>query len=153
VDENTACIASVYAELTLAVIRRPYWVYDRRMVRRDVLRLVVAPLLLFVCVSAGVFTLTKLHLAKPEAATPANVTLGDAQRGATVFASTCAACHGQAGRGGGIGPRLAGAQISIFEVKAQIDAGGGAMPAGLVTGRREEDVLAYVATLIAGAKG
>jgi mono/diheme cytochrome c family protein len=123
------------------------------MARRDVLRLVVVPLVLFVGVSAGVFTLAKLHLAKPEPATPANVTLGDAQRGAAIFASTCAACHGQAGRGGGIGPRLAGAPISIFTVKAQIDAGGGAMPPGLVTGRREEDVLAYVATLISGAKG
>ena len=68
-------------------------------------------------------------------------------------AQTCAACHGQAGRGGGIGPRLAGASISIFTVKAQIDTGGGAMPPGLVTGRREEDVLAYVATLISGAQG
>jgi mono/diheme cytochrome c family protein len=123
------------------------------MARRDVLRLVVAPLVLFVGVSAGVFTLAKLHLAKPEASTPANVTLGDAQRGAAIFASTCASCHGQAGRGGGIGPRLAGAPISIFTVKMQIDAGGGAMPPGLVTGRREEDVLAYVATLISGAKG
>jgi mono/diheme cytochrome c family protein len=123
------------------------------MARRDVLRLVVAPLVLFVGVSAGVFTLAKLHLAKPEAATPANVTLGDPQRGAAIFASTCASCHGQAGRGGGIGPRLAGAPISIFTVKAQIDAGGGAMPPGLVTGRREEDVLAYVAALISGAKG
>ena len=123
------------------------------MARRDVLRLVVVPLVLFVCVSAGVFTLAKLHLAKPEVATPAKVTLGDAQRGAAIFASTCAACHGQAGRGGGIGPRLAGAPISIFTVKAQIDTGGGAMPPGLVTGRREEDVLAYVATLISGAKG
>jgi mono/diheme cytochrome c family protein len=123
------------------------------MARRDVLRLVVAPLVLFVGVSAGVFTLAKLHLAKPEATTPSNVTLGDVQRGAAIFASTCASCHGQAGRGGGIGPRLAGAPISIFAVKAQIDAGGGAMPPGLVTGRREEDVLAYVATLISGAKG
>jgi hypothetical protein len=34
-------------------------------------------------------------------------------------------------------------------VKAQIDQGGGTMPAGLVKGHQEEDVLAYVATLIA----
>jgi mono/diheme cytochrome c family protein len=81
------------------------------------------------------------------------VTLGDARAGASIFATTCAACHGPGGRGGGIGPRLAGAPITVEKVKAQIDAGGGVMPAGLVTGRREEDVLAYVATLIAGEKG
>lgn len=121
------------------------------MVRRDVFRLVVAPLLLFVCVSALVFTLAKLHPAKP-AASSAPVTLGDARRGSVIFGSTCAACHGPAGRGGGIGPRLARARLTLAEVKAQIDAGGGAMPARLVTGRREEDVLAYLATILGPAK-
>jgi mono/diheme cytochrome c family protein len=113
-------------------------------------RLIVAPLLLFIGVWGLVFGLAESHFAKPEAKVPASVTLGDARSGALIFGSTCAACHGAGGRGGGIGPRLVGAPISIEQVKAQIDAGGGAMPSGLVTGRREEDVLAYVATLIGG---
>jgi mono/diheme cytochrome c family protein len=112
-------------------------------------RLIVAPLLLFIGVCGLVFGLAQLHFAKPEAGVPAQVTLGDARSGALIFGSTCAACHGAGGRGGGIGPPLVGAPITIEKVKAQIDAGGGAMPAGLVKDRREEDVLAYVATLIA----
>jgi mono/diheme cytochrome c family protein len=142
----------VYEEPTLATIGRPYLVTIEVMQRRAV-RLIVAPLILFVGVWAVVFGLAELHLAKPSAQVPASVTLGDAHSGAQIFDSTCAACHGAGGRGGGIGPRLAGAPITIERVKAQIDAGGGAMPAGLVTGRREEDVLAYVATLVAGGNG
>jgi hypothetical protein len=64
-DEKTDCIASVYAELTLATIVRPYLVTIAGMQRRDVLRLLVAPLLLFLGVWALVFTLAKLHFAKP----------------------------------------------------------------------------------------
>jgi mono/diheme cytochrome c family protein len=113
-------------------------------------RIVLVPLVLFVVVSATVFTLAKLHLARPDApsAAPAAVTTGDPDRGVTVFASQCAGCHGEAGAGGGIGPRLAGAQITLAATKAQIDNGGGAMPAGLVSGQDEEDVLAYLATIL-----
>ena len=50
---------------------------------------------------------------------------------------------------GGVGPRLAGASITLPVVKAQIDNGGGIMPAKLVSGSREDDVLAYLATIVA----
>jgi len=113
-------------------------------------RIVLVPLVLFVVVSATVFTLAKLHPARPDvpAAAPAAVTTGDADRGETLFASQCAGCHGEGGEGGGIGPRLDGAAITLAAAKAQIDNGGGAMPAGLVSGQDEEDVLAYLATII-----
>jgi mono/diheme cytochrome c family protein len=112
-------------------------------------RIVVVPLVLFAVVSATVFTLAKVAPAKPE--TPAasgSVQLGDQYRGETVYVSECAGCHGMGGEGGGIGPRLDGASISLAEAKPQIDNGSGAMPAGLVTGQDEEDVLAYLATLV-----
>jgi mono/diheme cytochrome c family protein len=112
-------------------------------------RIVVVPLVLFAVVSAAVFTLAKLHLAKPDTpASASSVQLGDQYRGETVYVSECAGCHGMRGEGGGIGPRLEGASISLAEAKAQIDNGGGAMPAGLVTGQDEQDVLAYLATLL-----
>ena len=75
--------------------------------------------------------------------------LGDQYRGETVFQASCASCHGAKGKGGGIGPRLQGLAVTITRVKAQIDQGGGTMPAGLVKGQDEKDVLAYVNTLIA----
>jgi mono/diheme cytochrome c family protein len=77
------------------------------------------------------------------------VVLGDAVAGRALFARTCAPCHGAAGKGGGIGPRLGGASISLAAAQARIDVGGGAMPAGLVSGKDERDVLAYLATIVA----
>ena len=124
------------------------------MPRRDLVRLIVVPALLFVGVSALVFTLAQLHPATPEAkpVPKGTVRLGDAAAGAAVFRETCSGCHGMDARGG-IGPRLAGAELSLAEVKAQIDNGGGAMPARLVTGQREEDVLAYLGTILAPSSG
>ena len=114
-------------------------------------RIVLLPLVLFLAVSGVVFTLAKLHPAKPEVPTAAaagSVKTGDRYRGETVFQDQCAACHGAGGKGGGIGPQLAGAPITLAAAKAQIDNGGGTMPAGLVSGQEEEDVLAYLATIL-----
>ena len=110
------------------------------------------PLLLFVCVSATAFVLATLHVFKPgtpKAAAGTGVTLGDVYRGETVFQQSCASCHGARGTGGGIGPKLAGAALTPAGVKAQIDNGGGVMPATLVRGSDEADVLAYVASIAA----
>ena len=106
------------------------------------------PLVLFVVVSGTAFTLAKLHLAKPKASASAPATLGDAKRGQVIFKETCGGCHGMNAQGG-IGPRLAGARITIAAAKARIDNGGGIMPAHLVTGQREDDVLGYLATIVA----
>ena len=114
-------------------------------------RLVLVPVLLFVTVSAVTFTLARLHPAKPSLPASASVQLGDSYRGETVYAQSCAGCHGDAAQGG-VGPKLAGAAISLAAVKGQIDNGGGVMPANLVGGRNEEDVLAYFATILAPAE-
>ena len=107
------------------------------------------PLVLFAAVSSTAFGLAKWHPAKPGLPkVSGTVVLGDQYRGETVFQTNCASCHGPNGKGGGIGPRLVGRPISIARVKAQIDAGGATMPAGLVKDGDENDVLAYVATIV-----
>jgi mono/diheme cytochrome c family protein len=114
------------------------------------LRLVVAPIVLFAVFAGTAFALAELHLAKPGTPkTSGKLQLGDSYRGETIFSQTCASCHGQGGKGGGIGPKLAGAPIPLAVAKAQIDNGGGTMPAGLVTGQQEKDVLAYLAGILA----
>jgi mono/diheme cytochrome c family protein len=115
-------------------------------------RLVVVPALLFAAFSGTAYALAKLHLAKPgtpKLAAGAHLQLGDSYRGSTVFSQKCAGCHGAEGKGGGIGPRLAGDPIPLPAAKAQIDNGGGTMPADIVSGRDERDVLAYLATILA----
>jgi len=96
-----------------------------------------------------VFALAMLHLAKPGAAT-GTVELGDAVRGKTIFRQVCAPCHGTNAEGR-IGPRLAGTLLTPAAAKTQIDNGGGIMPARLVSGRAEEDVLAYLDTITASS--
>jgi mono/diheme cytochrome c family protein len=130
-------------------MRRDPTRYDRAVSRERFLRLVVAPTLLFALFAGTAFTLAELHPAKPGTPTSSGkLHLGDSYRGETIFSTTCASCHGQGGKGGGIGPRLAGAAIPLAAAKAQIDNGGGAMPAGLVTGQQEAYVLAYLATIL-----
>ena len=119
------------------------------MPRQRFARLVLVPILLFAAFSSVAFTLAKLHFAKPGVPRASgNVVLGDAYRGETVFSQNCATCHGQGGSGG-IGPRLDGLAITLARAKAQIDNGAGTMPAGLVTGRQEQDVLAYLDQILA----
>jgi mono/diheme cytochrome c family protein len=116
------------------------------------MRKALRPAVLFVIVSAAAFGLAEAHVLKPgrpEAAVGSTVQLGDAYRGETVFQQKCASCHGTGGRGGSVGPRLTGDEITLARVKAQIDSGGSVMPPELVTGRDEQDVLAYVASIVA----
>jgi cytochrome c550 len=122
-------------------------------VSRRALRLVVVPAVLFVLVSAATFTLAQLHPAKAEEEAGAEgevvVIVGDADRGSTLFADNCARCHGEGGAGGGIGPALAGNDVSLAEARAAIENGRGVMPADLVEGEELEDVLAYLSTILA----
>lgn len=110
------------------------------------------PLLLFAGMVGATLLLAVLHLAQPgvpKAVAGSAIELGDAYRGETVFGQTCAGCHGELGKGGGVGPRLNGSPIPLALVKARIEGGKGVMPAGLVSGGAEKDVLAYVASIIA----
>ena len=115
---------------------------------RRVIRLLVLPLCLFVALSGAAFALAKLHLAKPSVPKAGGpVALGDSYSGEVVFTQKCSGCHGEGGKGGS-GPKLAGASISLAAAKAQIDGGGSTMPAQLVSGQQERDVLAYLATIL-----
>jgi mono/diheme cytochrome c family protein len=120
---------------------------------RSRFRNVAPPLLLLVAFAAVAFTLAKLHLAKPSISRAAagRIAVGDPYRGETLFSNTCAKCHGQGGSGG-VGPRLQGDPIPLSLVVDRIENGKGIMPAGLLTGEDERDVLAYVATLIKSPK-
>jgi mono/diheme cytochrome c family protein len=113
-------------------------------------RLLVIPAILFVSLSGAAFALAKLHLAKPGVPKgTGSVVLGDVYRGQVVFSQNCATCHGTDGKGGGVGPKLQGDPISLAAIKAQIDSPRGTMPPKLVTGQKERDVIAFLATIVA----
>lgn len=104
------------------------------------------PILVGGVVAAATFALAEAHVFSPSAAY-APVTAGDGARGATIFDQKCSGCHGMEGTGGGVGPRLAGAGLDAATVAATVQQGRGVMPAGLVTGQDEADVVAYVVSI------
>ncbi|MDX6593065.1 MAG: Cytochrome oxidase, cbb3-type, subunit [Gaiellales bacterium] len=77
---------------------------------------------------------------------------GDPAHGQEVFAASCAGCHadapGEASPFPGA-PNLADAAPNLTEeqILQQIEQGGGAMPAGLVSGQDAVDVAAYILSL------
>ena len=105
-------------------------------------------LLLVVVVAGAVVALTRRDSAKPKPAAGSAVKPGDAAHGKVVFRRVCAPCHGRNAEGR-VGPRLAGTVLTRAAAKGQIDGGGGIMPARLVRGRTEEDVLAYLDSIAA----
>jgi mono/diheme cytochrome c family protein len=111
------------------------------------------PLTALLCVSGAVFAVAQGQFLAPDApaGTVAAIAPGNVDRGKAVFATTCAGCHGDLGAGGSVGPKLAGAGLTAAIVQARIDGGAGVMPAGLVHGAREADVITYVVGL-GGAK-
>lgn len=119
------------------------------------LRLLVVPALLLLSVSGLAFGLAQLHPAKadqPGRSVTIHVSAdSDPVRGEQLFAENCATCHGEGGSGGGVGPRLAGNDVTIDEARSTIENGSGVMPAGLVEGQDLEDVLAYLETILGGA--
>jgi mono/diheme cytochrome c family protein len=117
---------------------------------RDGLRLLAWPLVLFAFVTGNVVALSLAHPFSPDAPAAeagAEVVLGDFYNGETLFQQTCAGCHGDGGRSGGVGPPLAGRGLDPALVSAIVDRGAGAMPPRLVTGTDKADVLAYVASI------
>ena len=104
------------------------------------------PVLVGAAVAAVTFALAEAHVFSPSAA-PAPSSAGDVGRGTTIFDGTCSGCHGMAGRGGGVGPRLAGAGLDATAVTAAVEQGRGVMPAGLVSGQDQADVVAYVVSI------
>jgi mono/diheme cytochrome c family protein len=71
---------------------------------------------------------------------------GDAANGEVVFARECSSCHGAGGEGG-VGPRLVDSGVDAATAAATIEQGAGIMPAGLVSGDEQADVVAYVTSI------
>jgi mono/diheme cytochrome c family protein len=105
------------------------------------------PILVGGAIALGTFALAKAQIFAPSAPAGGSVATGDSARGASVFASECAGCHGDAGSGGGVGPTLAGAGLDAETVTGAVEQGRGVMPAGLVSGQDEADVVAYVVSI------
>lgn len=85
----------------------------------------------------------------PAVAPPApTAPTADAARGSAIFATTCAGCHGPQAEGR-VGPALAGNPIGVTGALAVIRQGRGVMPGGLVTGQDEQDLAAFLATVLA----
>jgi mono/diheme cytochrome c family protein len=106
----------------------------------------LVPFALLAVVTAATFALALWHPFSPTAPADAAPTSGDTARGASVFATTCAGCHG-ADASGGVGPALRGSGVTAAEVESVVATGRGTMPAGLVADQNLADVAAYVATL------
>jgi mono/diheme cytochrome c family protein len=106
----------------------------------------LAPLVALVLVSLAVFGLAKWHPFSPSVPAAATAPTGNAARGAAIFATSCAGCHG-ADAMGGVGPALRGSGLTAAEVAAVVASGRGVMPAGIVTGQDAADVAAHVASI------
>jgi cytochrome c551/cytochrome c550 len=106
------------------------------------------PLLVGAVIVVAVFVLAKARVFEPPVVKSAGQ--GDPHAGQLVFESKCAGCHGIGGKGGGAGPRLVGTGLSTDQVSAQVEQGGGVMPAGLVSGQDEANVVAYVVSISKG---
>jgi ubiquinol-cytochrome c reductase cytochrome c subunit len=105
------------------------------------------PILVGATVVAGTFALAHARVFEPPTSPAIAASGGDVYRGETVFQRNCSSCHGTGGVGGGVGPRLVGAGLDVATVAATVQQGRGVMPAGLVSGREEADVVAYVVSI------
>ncbi len=104
------------------------------------------PIIAGACVAAGAFALAQAQVFAPSFSA-AKLGGGDPYRGETVFQRECAGCHGLGAVGGNPGPRLVGAGLVASTVADRISRGGGVMPAGIVSGQDEADVVAYVVSI------
>jgi cytochrome c551 len=104
------------------------------------------PILIGAAVVVATFALAKAQIFEPSV--PAGTSAaGDAGRGMAIFAENCSACHGDGGTGGGVGPTLVGAGLDTATVAATVQQGRGVMPAGIVSGQEQADVVAYVVSI------
>jgi mono/diheme cytochrome c family protein len=97
-------------------------------------------------IALAVFALAKAQIFEPSADASAPTATGDAARGETVFETNCAGCHSMGGTGGS-GPALQGTGLEASFVTERVREGSGIMPAGLVSGQDEADVVAYVVSI------
>ena len=103
------------------------------------------PLLVGAVVVAASFALAQAEVFGPSAPAGEQAS-GDAARGEQIFAAECAGCHGDGGAGG-VGPRLIDRGLTASEVAEVVAQERGIMPAGLVRGQDQADVVAYVVSI------
>jgi mono/diheme cytochrome c family protein len=105
------------------------------------------PILVGGAIAAGTFALAQAQIFAPSAPAGGTAVAGDVDRGATVFEGECAGCHGSGGEGGGVGPALVRTGLDVADVTTAVQQGRGIMPAGLVSGQEQADVVAYVVSI------
>lgn len=103
------------------------------------------PLVVGAAIVVATFALAQAEVFAPSTRLD-SVGPGNVERGAAIFANECAGCHGEEG-GGGAGPALFETGLDAAEVATAVQQGRGVMPAGIVTGQKQADVVAYVASL------
>jgi mono/diheme cytochrome c family protein len=103
------------------------------------------PLVVGAVIVVAVFPFAKARVFVPSAVKAAGP--GDPYAGELVFEGKCAGCHGTGGVGGNPGPRLIGSGLAADVVAARVQQGAGVMPAGLVSGKDEANVVAYVVSI------
>ena len=104
------------------------------------------PILIGGAVAVATFALAQAEIFAPSA--PAGTaSAGDFYNGETVFQRECAGCHGDGGKGGGAGPALFETGLDATEVASAVQQGRGVMPAGIVSGQEQADVVAYVVAI------
>ena len=108
------------------------------------------PLIVGGVIVVATFALAQAQVFEPSAPSSSEL-VGDATSGAAVFASECASCHGENATGG-VGPALRGAGLDAATVAAVVESGRGVMPAGLVSGQEQADVVAYVVSVSASSE-
>ena len=106
------------------------------------------PILIGVAVAVATFALAQAQIFAPSVSA-SSATGGDFYRGETIFQRDCAGCHGEQGAGGSVGPALADTGLDAATVATVVQQGRGVMPAGIVTGQEQADVVAYVTAISA----
>jgi mono/diheme cytochrome c family protein len=104
------------------------------------------PILIGGAVAVATFALAQAQIFAPSAPAGVAGTGGDIYRGETVFQRDCAGCHGAGGEGG-VGPALFETGLDAADVTTAVQQGRGVMPAGIVTGQEQIDVVTYVVSL------
>ena len=102
------------------------------------------PILIGGAVAVATFALAQAEVFAPSAPAGGAAAGGDFYNGETIFQRECAGCHGDQGKSGGVGPALFETGLTATDVALAVQQGRGVMPAGIVTGQEQADVVAYV---------
>jgi mono/diheme cytochrome c family protein len=103
------------------------------------------PILVGGAVVVATFALAQAEIFAPSS--PAgDAAAGDVVQGEAIFQRECAGCHGEQAQGG-VGPVLVATGLDATEVAATVEQGRGVMPAGIVAGQEQADVVAYVVSI------